>query len=70
MEKVLGRLSEDDITSASLLERVTAVWGWQTAVVAVQTPINEQCGQVTLLVTRKSLYVFQKRQTSQSFQLD
>lgn len=60
MEKVLGRLSQDDITLPSLPERVAAIWGWQADAVAVQTPINEQCGQVPLLATRKSL-MFSKK---------
>ena len=68
--KVLDWLSRDDITLLELLDSVTAVLDWQTDVVAVQTPTNEQCGKVTLLVTWKRLNVSEKRQTSPSFQLD
>ena len=72
MEKALGRLSEDDISRGELAGERSHSCGrsQQTDMVAVQTPAIEQCGQVTLLVTWKSLSVFQKRQTSQFFLLD
>lgn len=72
MEKVLGQLSKDDISLGELAGERSRSFGrsQRTDMVAVQTPASEQCGQVTLLVTWKSLSIFQKRQTSQSFLLD
>lgn len=72
MEKVLGRLSKDDISLGELAGVRSRSFGrgQQTDMVAVQTPASEECGQVTLLVTWKSLSIFQKRQTSPSFLLD
>lgn len=72
MEKVLGWLHEDDITLRELAGESYHSFGFcqQTDMVAIQTPVNEQCGQITLLVSWKNLNVFQKRQTSQSFLMD
>lgn len=53
MEKVLGQLSKDDITLHELAGESYHSLGLADRHGGCPTPINEQCGKVTLLVTWK-----------------